>query len=233
MCGRINLTSAPHVLAETFFLDHVPDISPRFNICPGQNIGAVLAAPDSPGRRFRLMQWGLIPTNTRRPDDGPRLINARSETVAEKKSFAESFALRRCLVPVTGFYEWKKSGSGRQPYLFRRRDGEPFALAGLWSRWERPGEKSGETCTILTTSANSLMRPIHHRMPVVLPAADWKFWLDLPAEKVDLLHQMMKPAPAGDLVTHPVSREVNRPDFDDPRCLEPVRDEGDDQLALF
>ena len=233
MCGRIVLTAAPHALAETFFLDQVPEVEPRFNICPGQEVGAVLVHPDSAGRRFRILQWGLVPPGGGRPDMGPRLVNARSETVAQKRSFANSFATRRCLIPVTGFYEWKKMGTARQPYLFRRKDSGLFALAGLWASWEYPGSKTRKSCTILTTSANSLMRPIHHRMPVILPRDDWKFWLDLPGDKADLLLAMLQPAPADELLAHPVSRRVNRSDFDGPECLEPVQNDGGGQLPLF
>lgn len=233
MCGRINLTSAPHALAETFFLDEVPDLVPRYNISPGQDIAAVLPGQPGSGRVLRPLRWGLLPP--RRPDEqaGPRLINARAETVAQKSSFAESFAQRRCLIPVTGFYEWKKSGSIRQPFLFRRRDHGLFALAGLWSRWEYPGGRREENGTILTCAANALMRPIHHRMPVLLPAHDWAAWLDTPADQADRLQAVLLPAPSGELVAHPVSRRVNRPEFDEPACLEPVPEEGDNQLALF
>lgn len=233
MCGRITLSSAPHALAETFFLDRVPEVEPRFNISPGQEIGAVVAGAESTGRLFRMLGWGLVPPGTRDPRTGPKLINARSETVAEKQSFADSFAARRCLIPVTGFYEWKKEGTVRQPYLFRRKDGGLFALAGLWADWEYPGGQALHTCTILTTAANSLMRPIHHRMPAILPAEQWKFWLDLPAQKADLLLEMLNPSPSGDLLAHPVTPRMNRPDFDGPECLDPVRNDRGGQLPLF
>ena len=233
MCGRIVLSAAPAALAETFRLDQVPEVEPRFNLSPEQDIGAVLAGPGSTGWRFRLLRWGLVPPHSRNPSFTPRLINARSETVAQKRSFADSFAARRCLIPVTGFYEWKKEGTIRQPYLFRRKDGGLFALAGLWSSWEYPGGKTRESCTILTTAANALMRPIHHRMPAILARGDWKFWLDLPGEKVDLLQEMLKPDPTGELLAYRVSRRVNRPEFDRPECLDPAPDEDSGQLPLF
>ena len=232
MCGRIVLSAPPHALAETFLLDQVPEVEPRFNISPGQDVAVVLPDPGTDCHRFRMLNWGLVPPHSRDPRSGPRLINARSETVAQKRSFADSFAARRCLIPVTGFYEWKKE-QGRQPYLFRRKDGGLFALAGLWSSWEYPGGKTLESCTILTTAANTLMRPIHHRMPAILPPADWKFWLDLPPKKADLLQEMLKPAPAGELLTHRVSRQVNHAEFDRPECLDPAPDENSGQLPLF
>jgi putative SOS response-associated peptidase YedK len=233
MCGRITLSSAPHALAETFFLDQVPDVEQRFNISPGQEIGAVVANPESTGHRYRMLNWGLVPPGTPDPRTGPKLINARSETVAQKRSFADSFASRRCLIPVTGFYEWKKEGTIRQPYLFRRKDSGLFALAGLWASWEYPGGQAMDTCTVLTTGANALMRRVHHRMPAILPAKDWKFWLDLPAQKADLLLAMLQPAPADELLAHPVTPRMNRPDFDGPECLEPVRNDHGGQLPLF
>lgn len=233
MCGRINLTSAPHALAETFFLDEVPDLVPRYNISPGQEIAAVLPGGPGAGRLFRPLMWGLHPPRRPGEESGPRLINARAETVARKTSFAESFRERRCLIPVTGFYEWKKNGALRQPFLFRRRDHGLFALAGLWSRWEFPGGRREENGTILTCAANSLMRPVHHRMPVILPPSAWSAWLDSPAHEADGLQELLQPATPGELVAHPVTRRVNRPEFDDPACLEPVPEEGDNQLALF
>ncbi len=233
MCGRVVLSAAPHALAETFLLDQVPELEPRFNISPGQDLGAVIPDKTSGGRRFKVLEWGLVPPHNQDSRSGPRLINARSETVAQKKSFADSFANRRCLIPVSGFYEWKKVGPLRKPYLFRRKDNGLFALAGLWSNWEYPGGSSRQSCTILTTEANSLMRPIHHRMPVILPQNDWKFWLDLPPEKADLLLARLKPAPIENWLAHRVSRQVNHPGFDKPECLTPVQDENSGQLPLF
>ncbi len=233
MCGRINLTSAPHVLAERFYLDMIPDLTPRYNIAPGQDIAAVVPNPRSEGRMLRAFRWGLEPPGNPHLGRAPKLINARSETVGNKPAFREAFAHRRCLIPVNGFYEWQKRSDGSQPYLFRRRDGDVFALAGLWGTWEYPGGRSIASCAILTTAANATMRPIHHRMPVVLPAADWKLWCDLPPDRLDDLSALLGPAPNDLLVTHPVSRRVNSASCDDPVCLEPVADERRGQLDLF
>lgn len=233
MCGRIMLTSPPHVLAEAFYLDLVPDLAPRFNIAPGGPLAAVLPQPDGPGRIIRLLDWGLVPPWSRNPSGGPKLINARGETITGKPAFAESFIHRRCLIPVDGFYEWQKRGKDRQPFLMRRKDKGVFALAGVWARWEYPGQRTLETCAVVTTEANSLMRPIHHRMPVILPPGDWKLWLDLDPAKADLCLALLRPAPVEDLLAYPVTPRVNRPEFDRPECAEPVWDDGPGQLNLF
>lgn len=233
MCGRIILSSAPHVLAEKFFLDVVPDLLPRYNIAPTSDIAAVVPNPRSLGRLVKTLRWGLVPPWSPGPEVGAKMINARSETVLDKPSFRDAFACRRCLIPVDGFYEWQKRDGVRQPFVFRRPDGDVFALAGLWERWEYPGGRRLETCTVLTTAANSTMRPIHHRMPAVLPEKDWKIWLDLPADKAHQLTKLLRPCDAEFLRAHPVSRRVNKPDFDDPECLKPVWDDPRGQMNLF
>ena len=233
MCGRINLTAAPHVLAERFYLDVAPDLAPRYNIAPGQDVAAVVPDPRSDGRLLRTFRWGLVPPWSPDPRIGPKLINARSETVRDKPAFREAFARRRCLVPVTGFYEWRKGDDGSQPFLVRRRDADVFALAGIWERWEYPGGQAVETCSILTAPANATMRPIHHRMPVIVPEADWRLWFDLAPERREAVAKLLRPAPADLLLAHPVSRRVNNPAWDDPACLEPVEDDRKGQLNLF
>ena len=233
MCGRINLTAAPHVLAERFYLDMVPDLEARYNIAPGQDIAAVVPNPRSEGRLLRRFRWGLVPPWSKDPRTGPKLINARSESVREKPAFREAFARRRCLVPVNGFYEWQKDGKASRPYLFRRRDSGVFALAGIWESWEYPGQQVLETCSILTTGANAVMRPIHHRMPVIVPEADWRLWFSLDEAQQDAVAALLQPAPADLLITHPVTSRVNSPAFDDPACLEPVDDDRKGQLNLF
>ncbi len=136
-------------------------------------------------------------------------------------------------MPVNGFYEWQKDGRSSRPYLFRRRDHDVFALAGIWERWEYPGQQVLETCSILTTAANAVMRPIHHRMPVILPEADWRLWFDLDEARQEAVAALLRPAPADLLIAHPVTPRVNSPAFDDPACLEPVDDDRKGQLNLF
>ncbi len=233
MCGRIVLKSPPAVIAARFFLDQVPELLARYNICPGTDIAAILPNPLSEGNLLRSLSWGLIPPWEQDPAQGPKLTNARGETIASKSAFKDAFRHRRCLIPVDGFYEWQKRREGNQPFFFSARDKEPFALAGVWERHEYPGRRIIDTCTILTTSANKLMRPIHHRMPVVLPRQDWEFWLRLEPEKSQSLLDMLVPAPEDLLQAWPVSRDVNKPTHDGPSCLERIWDERGGQLNLF
>src|SRR5262245_35107324 len=175
MCGRFTLATSRAQLADLFRLAGGPELPLRYNIAPTQPVPVVRAAGD--GRALALARWGLIPRWATDPAIGNRLINARSETVAEKPSFRDAFRKRRCLIPATGFYEWAKTAGGKQPYHFRLLDGRPFAFAGLWERWDRGGEPV-ESCTILTTAANAVVRPVHERMPVILPAEAFAAWLD-------------------------------------------------------
>jgi len=233
MCGRIVQSVAPHQLAEEFFLDMVPDILPRYNIAPTEDITAVLPNATTVGYEARMFRWGLVPHWSPHADAAARMINARSETVLAKSSFRESFRERRCLIPVNGFYEWQKRHDGKQPFLFQTRNKELFALAGIWDRWEYPGGKELNSCTILTTAANTVMRPIHHRMPVILPRKDWDLWLRLEPAQAENLTALLRPAAVDDLLATPVSRAVNRTSFDNPQCLEPIWDDPGGQRDLI
>ena len=202
------------------------NLRPRYNVAPSQDVAAVRAAEG--GRSLAMLRWGLIPAWARDPAIGHKLINARSETAAEKPSFRSAFRHRRCLIPADGFYEWQRRGGTRQPWLFGLRDAAPMIFAGLWERWtvpagaaltgslaERSPGDAVETCTILTTAANATVAPVHGRMPVILPPDAWDAWLA--GEQVPL-----GPCPADNMTAHPVSTHVNRPANDDPRCVEPV-----------
>ncbi|MFT5233989.1 MAG: putative SOS response-associated peptidase YedK, partial [Candidatus Krumholzibacteriia bacterium] len=219
MCGRLVQSVAPHRIAEEFFLDMVPDVEPRFNIAPTQDIIGVLPNPQGAGRHVNIFRWGLVPHWATNADNSARLINARSESVHEKSSFKESFQFRRCLIPVNGFYEWQKRPNGKQPFIFQPREKGLFALAGIWDRWEYPGGKVLQSCTILTTAANNVMRPIHHRMPVIVKNENWDLWLKTPADATDSLRPLFEPNAGVPLRSAPVSREVNKPAFDKPQCL--------------
>lgn len=170
---------------------------------------------------METLRWGLIPSWADDPGIGARMINARSETVAEKPSFRRAFKDRRCLIPADGFYEWQRTNGGKQPYYFQTEDRRPFAFAGLWESWSREGEEI-HSCAILTTNANDLVGEIHPRMPVILPPEDYDLWLDPDARESDLLLPLLRPYPAGDMQAHPVSRKVNKPSNNDPGCVERV-----------
>lgn len=186
---------------------------PDYNVCPTQDVAVVTAQE---GRRYRPMRWGFLPVWYKAMNDGPLIINARSETVADKPAFRSAIRQRRCLVPVTGFYEWKRSGDEKLPHFFSRADGEPLVIAGVWQEW---GEDGLPTFAILTTDANDLMANIHHRVPVVVERADWGKWLGEEGHGAALL---MKP-PAEDVLTyHRVDKAVNSNRAEGPALIEPI-----------
>lgn len=218
MCGRFTLYESASDLVETFGVAPPASLGPRYNIAPGQKVLAVRAAREAKGREAVMLAWGLVPPWAQDSSIGSRLINARAETVVQKPAFRGAFRNRRCLVPASGFYEWKKTGGRKQPFYIRRRDGGPLALAGLWERWEREETAPLETCAIVTAGANDLIAQIHDRMPVILPSAAWDAWLD-PRVGVESLLPLLVPAFAEELAVHPVGLLVNNPNIDDPRLI--------------
>ncbi len=172
-------------------------------------------------RELVQLKLGLVPAWAKEPGIGSRLINARSETVAEKPSFKEAFRLRRCLIPADGFYEWARTETGtKQPFYFRMKDEQPFAFAGLWERWGE-GRETIESCTILTTAANELLSPVHDRMPVIVAPKDYGLWLDQKVTKAERLTPLLRPYPAAEMTSYPVSSSVNNPRYDNEDLLAP------------
>ena len=221
MCGRFSLFASGNELAERFQLAESPLFEPRYNIAPTQSAAAVRAT--DAGRVLARLRWGLIPSWASDPAIGNKLLNARSETVAEKPSFRSAFKQRRCLIPASGFYEWQKQGAGRkQPYFIRPRDGGLFAFAGLWERWHDPQGQLIETCTILTTTANEVMRPLHERMPVIIGAEADALWLDASAS-ADALRALFVPFASEGMEAVPVGPWVSNARNEGPKCLEPAR----------
>jgi putative SOS response-associated peptidase YedK len=219
MCGRYTLSTPVGKLAEEFDLSgSLPDLQSSYNVAPTQEVPAVVAG--NGGRRLEMLRWGLIPSWADDPGIGSRMINARSETVAEKPSFRRAFKERRCLIPADGFYEWQKTNGSKQPYYFRMKDGRPFAFAGLWESWAGDGEI--RSCTILTTDANHLVGEIHQRMPVILPSEYYELWLEPAVREPDQLLPLLNPYPTDEMEAYPVSRRVNSPSNDDPGCVERV-----------
>ncbi len=192
------------------------EFSPRYNIPPAVDIPVIRLADGK--RLLSMMRWGLLPPWRKDIKSAPMLNNARAETVAEKPSFRSAFKKRRCLIPVDGFYEWKPVGKAKQPYYFRRPDEKPFAFAGLWEAWHKD-ELEIESCTIITTDANEVMEPIHHRMPVVLAHNDYAKWLDPGASE---LEKLLTPCPADELICYPVDPYVNNARNQGPKCIERV-----------
>jgi putative SOS response-associated peptidase YedK len=213
MCGRFALHARPEVVALQFALGAVPPLAPRYNIAPASEILVVREGGAA------ALRWGLVPRWAKDPAAGARMINARAETVAGKPSFREAYRRRRCLVPASGFYEWRRSGPAKQPFYVRPAAGELFAFAGLWERWEGP-DGPLETCAVITTQANEVMAPIHDRMPVIIPPGDHSRWLDCaPRNDVGAL---LRPCDPGSILAHPVSRAVNSARNDSPELILPL-----------
>ncbi len=223
MCGRFTLCTPGDALAELCDLAAPPKLEARYNIAPSQDVAAVRFDPDAGTRTLSLLRWGLVPAWSKKaPGSEARLINARAETVAERPAFRDAFRRRRCLLPADGFFEWKKEGRRKQPYLLRARDGRAFAFAGLWERWRGDEEKTIESSTILTTEPNSLVATLHDRMPVILDPKDFDVWLDPEVQLPERLAPLLRPFPAERMTAHPVGTRVNDPRNDDPTCIEPV-----------
>ena len=222
MCGRFTLFEADKILSKEFGVTGLPPLSPRYNIAPSQPVTAVRATATGSGREFAFLRWGLIPSWSKDPLIGNRLINARSETVQEKPSFRNAFRRHRCLIPTNGFFEWQRQGRGKQPYFVRMRDERLFAFAGLWDRWESPDKRVIETCTILTTAANTVLAPIHDRMPVIVPHGEYARWLDTSLQDTGSLAPLLVPYPPEEMLAFPVSFRVNAPSNDDEGCVAPL-----------
>jgi putative SOS response-associated peptidase YedK len=222
MCGRFLLTTPASDLAELLGLSTPPALVPRYNIAPTQTIGIVRARGVGPAREWAEVRWGLVPFWSEEPTTRAPLFNARADTAAAKPAFREPLHRRRCVVPADGFYEWKREGRARQPYLFRRRDGAPLVLAGLWERWSKGDAPPLESCTILTTSPNALVAAAHDRMPVVLAAEDFARWLDPALTSPGAVQDLLVPCAEDLLEALPVGPQVGNSRFDDPSCATPV-----------
>jgi putative SOS response-associated peptidase YedK len=224
MCGRFTLRTPMTKLAEQFMLPglsegNLPELTPRYNIAPTQNV-AVVRMGDA-GRELAMLRWGLIPSWADDLSIGNRLLNARSETAATKPAFRQAMKKRRCLVPADGFFEWRKVGRAKQPHLIGLADGGLFAIAGLWEYWRRD-DQVVESCTLLTTSANELLQPLHDRMPVIVAPQDYSLWLDPELQEAEPLTPLLRPFPAGQMRCIAVNPVVNNARFDTPQCVEAV-----------
>jgi len=218
MCGRYELSSHPAAIALAFGLVHPPDIRPRYNIAPTQQVPIVrLSAAGE--REVAQVRWGLVPRWARDPAIGVRMINARGETLTIKSAFRNAYARHRCLLPVNGFYEWQATRHGKQPLHIGMHDGRPFGLAGLYERWLSPDGEVLDTCTIVTTTASDALRDIHNRMPVIVPERDYARWLDASNPDVG---DVIAPWSGESLRVYPVSTRVNAVRNDDARICDPI-----------
>jgi putative SOS response-associated peptidase YedK len=226
MCGRYVLTSPAEALRRLFDFVEQPNLAPRINIAPTQEAPVIRQRREPAGERtLRALRWGLVPPWAESLSGGAKLINARSETVAETRAFRTAFRRRRCLVPANGFYEWRPGDTTKQPYLIARPDGAPFAFAGLWERWtptaggdDSPERSYIDSFTIVTTAANRALASLHHRQPVILAQGDHAAWLDPDAESAALL-ALLKPAPEDFLTYVPVDQRINNFRNDEPALL--------------
>ena len=233
MCGRFVQASAPTLLAEHFHVDELivdATLEPHYNVAPRAEVLTIVDRDHT--RSLGRMRWGLVPFWAETSAIGDHMINARAETLLEKAAFRSAFERRRCIVPVDGFYEWQATpGPKKQPMYIHSRDNAPLALAGLWESWrdqEAPGAPWLRTCSVITTNANSMMQPVHDRMPVILEEADWDEWLDREVTKVGTVVPMLGPPADDRLVMHPVSTRVNSARHDDATLIE-----REDPLTLF
>ena len=223
MCGRFTLTVDPAEAQDTFSNYSFPEkFAPRFNIAPTQ---PVLTIPNDDKFMADFFIWGLIPMWAKDPQIGNRLINARSETLAEKPSFRGSLKYKRCLILADGFYEWKGSPGkkAKTPFFIHMKDRKPFAFAGLWDSWNSPDGSQIKTCTIITTEPNELMSLLHNRMPVILHPRDYAKWLDPSAQTPDQLLPLLRPFPADKMDAYPVTPLVNKPANDIPELVVPAK----------
>ena len=221
MCGRYTQTAKLQDLVGRFGIEE-PDfeLAPRYNLAPSQDAPVVGVNPKTPDiRSLRLMRWGLVPYHAK--DAAKPIINARAETLAQRPAFRGLLPRRRCLVPADGFYEWRREGRFRTPMRFTLRDNQPFAFAGLWDRWLQPDGSPLYSFTIVTTSPNSVLEPVHNRMPVILLPGDESMWLDPATTDPAALSQLLKPYPAELMEGYCVSRAVNSPLNDSPECITP------------
>jgi putative SOS response-associated peptidase YedK len=223
MCGRYTYLFTWKQLHRLMRLSAWPDgeLVPRYNVAPTQMV-PVIRADDQGVRYGSLLRWGLVPSWADDLSIGSRMINARAETVSQLPAFRDAFAKRRCLVPMSGFYEWQAipGSKTKRPFWIGRTDKAPFPVAGIWERWTR-GDAPVETISIITTSANAVVAPAHNRMPVILDEANQARWLDPDAVTADLTG-LLVPCPDDWLIKYPVSSRVGSPRNDDPGLLEPA-----------
>lgn len=219
MCGRYRLSRRKRLVEEYF--DSASDLDewiPRYNIAPTQPVAIVRQTPREPIRELSLVRWGLVPSWSKDASSAAEMINARSETAAEKPAFRDPLKFRRCLIPADGFYEWQRTGKAKQPYCFEVNDGELFAFAGIWDRWNGADGTTVETCSILTTTPNTVTSAIHDRMPVILDPDCYDLWLDPGMRHVRVASEMLKPYDARLMRCYPVGNRINQALNDDEEC---------------
>jgi putative SOS response-associated peptidase YedK len=224
MCGRFRVARSKEILEEDFEAEdslNAVEWEPRYNVAPGQAVVAVRQDAERAVRRLAPLRWGLIPAWANDAAVGYKMINARAETAADRPAFREAMRQRRCLIPADGFYEWKRAGKEKLPFCFTLADDAVFAFAGLWEQWRSPQGQTVESCAILTTAPNELVREVHDRMPVILAPDAYDLWLDPGFRRVSELQPLLKPY-AGAMRRYRVSSRVNQVTNDDAECAAEV-----------
>ena len=220
MCGRFSLLAHQEMLRERFNIAEFEfDVTPLYNIAPSQKIATVI---NDNLLKLVGMRWGFIPFWAKDMKIGNKMINARAEAVAGNRVFKHSFLKKRCLIPATGFYEWKKSNDKKTPMHIRMGTNQVFAFAGIYSQWKSPSDSIILSCSIITTTPNHLMKPIHNRMPVILRPEDEPTWLDPKLDDAQTLQELLKPYTDESLEAFEVSTYVNNPRNDGPMCVRPL-----------
>lgn len=219
MCGRYTLTANPNTIQLAFNLDSVPDqMEARYNIAPSQPVPVIT---NQNPKELTFFKWGLVPSWSKDVSIGNKMINARAETASEKPSFRSAFKRRRCLIPADGFFEWTKQGKDKVPMYIHMENHDVFAFAGLWEVWNSPEGDELYTCTILTAEPNDLIRPLHHRMAVILEPDVYDTWLSPDELPADVLMPLLTPYPPEKMRVFEVSKMVNSPANDNPQVIEP------------
>ena len=221
MCGRFAFFSPAEAVTRLFGVGFPLELESRYNIAPTQYVAALRGSTGGAGDvEPAMLRWGLVPSWARDSAVGNRMINARAETVREKPSFRAAFKRRRCIVLADGYYEWQRRPDGKHPFFITRRDGEPFAMAGLWESWRGDGDSPLETCAIITTAAAGAMAELHHRMPVVLSPGESRRWMTLPEADGGELESILKSTAVDAMQFHSVSKRVNNPGNEGPDLIE-------------
>lgn len=232
MCGRFVRKSTITIIEDEFDIYEVQwAFEPSYNIAPSQDVACVIG---NGGNRLVKFRWGLVPFWAEDPSIGYKMINARAETVAQKRSFARAFKKQRCLVVADGFYEWRKLADGKRkmPMYVHLREDRPFGFAGLYENWKSKEGTILQTCTIITTQPNELMSSIHNRMPVIIAPEMRQIWLDSNVEDVDRLMPLLAPYDSGKMEAYEVSKKVNSPTYNEPDCIRLASNEEEQQLGF-
>jgi putative SOS response-associated peptidase YedK len=227
MCGRYVAAAPPSEIAKYFGAAPTETVlEPSYNVAPTNDVYAVVEHHDE--RRLEPLRWGLVPLWAKDLAIGSKMINARAEGIATKNAYRHAFRKQRCIIPADGFFEWKvvEGQKRKQPMYIHRVDGEPLAFAGLWETWRGPERNDDplRTCTIITTSANETMAPVHNRMPVILPPDSWAEWLDPEMQDTDALAEFLVPAPSSLLTLYPITTAVNHVRNKGPELIVPLSD---------